>query len=63
MENKIKVELVGGPLCGFVADWSEGMSSLTFEKHAARYEFEGITNSCSGTPRNTAIYKGWSEGL
>ena len=57
-QKTIRVELVGGPLCGSVVDWPEGKASLNYERYFAKYEFEGADEKGE---RFTAIYKGWVE--
>jgi len=52
----LRVELVGGPLCGSSVDWPEDVPSVVYGKYYARYEFEGLTNG-----KNTALYKGYAE--
>lgn len=56
--NLMKVELVGGPLCGSIVDWPENIPSLTFNSSKALYEYEGVEGN---PPIHKALYKGWAE--
>jgi hypothetical protein len=57
MNKKLKVELVGGPLCGLTQDWPVDTPFMIFNLTKSKYEYEGVRED--GV--HTAFYRGFAE--